>query len=280
MVEFIRSRLQLKLILAFVLVLLIPTAIIAFYSISTTTGILAEKTRDDQLKSARRTAVSIENFLGRARSDVLMLSQAAPVSDYLAARDVTTRQQLLGNIRSFFLSYARNVPIYSQIVFIDRSGHELAGAALIHGKFQAIPDADLQDQSATDYFKGVQSLSSGDIFVSKVGLNKINGQIEQPEDPLMYYAEPIFDDQGVIQGVVATALFTRKIYSSALTPDPNLEVTIIDEDGTYLYGPDESQLFGRDLQSGANFNKDHPDDAKQIFSSPEVVLFGSKEQPD
>ncbi len=92
MFEAIRSRLQLKLIFAFVLVLLIPTAIIAFYSISTTTGILAEKTRDDQLRSARRTAVSIENFLGRARSDVLMLSQAAPVNEYLTASDATTRQ--------------------------------------------------------------------------------------------------------------------------------------------------------------------------------------------
>src|SRR5450432_664572 len=98
MVEFIRSRLQLRLILAFVLVLLIPTAIIAFYSISTTTGILAEKTRDDQLKSARRTAVSIENFLGRARSDVLLLAQAAPVSNYLAANDTTTRQQFVASL--------------------------------------------------------------------------------------------------------------------------------------------------------------------------------------
>ncbi len=54
MFEAIRSRLQLKLIFAFVLVLLIPTAIIAFYSISTTTGILAEKTRDDQLSCIHR----------------------------------------------------------------------------------------------------------------------------------------------------------------------------------------------------------------------------------
>src|SRR5260221_14117490 len=138
MFEAIRSRLQLKLIFAFVLVLLIPTAIIAFYSISTTTGILAEKTRDDQLRSARRTAVSIENFLGRARSDVLMLSQAAPVNEYLTANDTTTRQQFLANLQTFFLSYARNVPINSPIVFFDRKGHEVPGPALIRAKFQPI----------------------------------------------------------------------------------------------------------------------------------------------
>src|SRR5664279_3030915 len=186
MVEFIRSRLQLKLIFAFVLVLLIPTAIIAFYSINTTTGILAEKTRDDQLRSARRTAVSIENFLGRARSDVLMLAQSAPVNGYLATTGSNTRTTALATLQSFFLSFTRNVPIYSRVMLLDRAGREVAGAALIHGKFQAIPDTDLQDQSATDYFQGAQTLSSGDIYVSKVRLNRINGQIEQPQNPLMY----------------------------------------------------------------------------------------------
>ncbi len=79
-----RSRLQRNLIFAFVLVLLIPTAIIALYSANTTSNILIGKISTEEQQSVSSEAIIVKNRLQDVVNDILYLSEASPVRSYIA----------------------------------------------------------------------------------------------------------------------------------------------------------------------------------------------------
>src|SRR5215470_809923 len=82
---FRNSPLQRKLIFAFVLVLLIPTGIIAFYSINTASSTLVGKISSEELRSVITEADTIQNRLIDTENDVVFLAQTPPTRRYVAA---------------------------------------------------------------------------------------------------------------------------------------------------------------------------------------------------
>src|SRR5689334_15331768 len=106
------SRLQTRLILSFLLIVLIPTAIITTFAWSSTSKQLIEVQRTNALENSRRISTSITNFLDRLKSDVLFLSRgggAANYLDLLTVGDSVAIQNRVSTMQTFFLDYARNV---------------------------------------------------------------------------------------------------------------------------------------------------------------------------
>src|SRR5512141_1644773 len=84
-VKSIRMGLRGKLLLAFILVLLIPTFVIVTYSLVTTRNILLDKARPDKLKAIEGQVSTIQSRLLRAKDDVLYLSQGLAMRTYITA---------------------------------------------------------------------------------------------------------------------------------------------------------------------------------------------------
>src|SRR3954470_19672821 len=90
MLRFITGRLQTKLILAFVLVLLVPTGIIAGYNANGTYQQLTTTAQQDELKNNQLEGNQIVTFLARTKSDLEFLRQDDSLqkfADSVAAND-------------------------------------------------------------------------------------------------------------------------------------------------------------------------------------------------
>lgn len=71
-----QASLQAKLILAFALVLLIPTVVIAVYMTNIISNTVIEQARSDKFRMAEASAAKIEELLLSAERNTLFLSRA------------------------------------------------------------------------------------------------------------------------------------------------------------------------------------------------------------
>ncbi len=277
------NKLQNRLILTFVLLLLIPTAIITYYGSTTITNQLIETARTNALQNNRRTAASIEEFLNRAKSDVLFLSRISSARTYidtLAAGDTQAARTALSGIQTTFLTYGQNVLLYNEISFMDRTGQEIVHIKLADGRAVLTARSDLQNLGRAAYFKKTLELAQGRILISPLNLTMDNGQVVTPYQPVIRFSAPVFTTLGDVGGVVTVNMLADQVLSLVKPNTSGDRAYLIDSDGTYLTGADSNKLFARDLKTDALFTKDYPRDSKYIMNDVEGTQFEAQDQPD
>ncbi|MCC7448018.1 MAG: response regulator [Anaerolineae bacterium] len=277
------NKLQNRLILTFVLLLLIPTAIITLYGSTAITNQLIDTARSSALQNNRRTAASIEEFLSRAKSDVLFLSRISSARTYLdtlAAGDTQAARAALSVIQTTFLTYGQNVLLYDEISFLDRSGQELVRIQVVDGKAVLTARSELKNQSNAAFFKNTLQLPQGRILISPLSLNTANGQVATPYQPVIRFSAPVLTTLGDVGGIVTVNMLADPILSLVKPNNIGDRAYLIDADGTYLAGTDNTRLFARDLQTNASFIKDYPRDSKYIMNELEGTQFDAQDQPD
>src|SRR5215470_8592860 len=146
MFKAITTRLQAKLILAFILVLLIPTAIIAVYSLNSTYNHDIASEREAELSNNLNKTDQIEAILTRVKSDVLFLSRANVTKNYadsLSAIDPVVSEKALAEMESVCVALSESVRAYDKVRFIDTRGIEIVTVALQQGVAILVPPGQL-----------------------------------------------------------------------------------------------------------------------------------------
>src|SRR5258708_15474468 len=152
MLRFIRQRLQLKMILIVVLALLIPTALIGFYSISITTEQVLRTDEAKNLEFVRSQSAAALRFLAEGERDVLFLSQSPATRRYVGALvtgDDSGTQVLLTSQLMLFL---KDNPNYMSIRILAVSGQEVMGVDNAAGQALNSPSTMLENQANQSYF--------------------------------------------------------------------------------------------------------------------------------
>jgi len=133
-----------------------------------------------------------------ALSDLRYLSQHNALRNYLASPD---RNSSLG-LATEYQGLARQKRIYDQIRFIGLDGREEVRVNFNQGKPEIVAGSKLQDKHDRYYFQETLWLSPGQIYVSPLDLNIDQGRIDQPPKPIIRFATPVADNQGLIRGMV------------------------------------------------------------------------------
>ncbi len=233
-------------------------------------------------------ADSIEKFLLDAEADVLYLSRSSILSNYLLAAE-TGNPVSAGNARAAlqddFYAFAQARLIYDQVRFIDATGQEIVRVNTSReGISTIVPENELQNKSDRGYFTNSIGLDLDEIFVSALDLNVEQGQIEIPHKPVIRYATPVYRSNK-LRGIVITNILAEN-FLTPLGTDNVITTFLVDSDGYYLYHPEESKRWGRDLGTEITVFQDYPELApmivsgqsntsaqdKQIFSYTPIVL--------
>lgn len=94
--------------------------------------------------------------------------------------------------------FAQQKPDYDKLRWIDEHGAELLR---VNRGGRVVPAAELQDKSARPYFRKSTTLPAGTVFVSAFDLNVENGRVDDPPNPMLRFATPVFDAAGRPRGV-------------------------------------------------------------------------------
>jgi len=260
-------RLRTKFILGFIAVALIPTAIIGFYMMQISIATLGEHESNSDKALLNKWQQYIETFLLIARQDIVFLSQSHPLNHYLKLRNEhqhspefeLARQALENEWVAFLLSRR----IYYQIRYLDELGHEQVQIEMENGQPTVVARVDLQNKAQRDYFVETMQLTGREIFISPLQLNREQGEIQLPHQPVIRYAIPVFYSSGHPAGIVITHIDANQF----LEPLNLEQAWLVDSQGYYLAHPNQNKRWGgtTDLNTGHSLMQDYPKLATTIL---------------
>jgi signal transduction histidine kinase len=277
------SGLQSKLILAFLLVLLIPTGIIAFYSINTASNTLIEKISAEELQSVSAEVSAIQARLQNISSDVLYLSEASSTRSYLSVLGSTTdaAQTAAQAQLNFFQSFLSRSPQYQAVSIITTSGREVMHvAAGVNGGTPQIVMPDTKNQAGSAYYQRAIALPAGQTYISLFDLATTNGNIDEPYISFLRYAVPLRTDTGSVRGILVLKALLAPILQDKFFQDKSARTYLVDNDGSYIYQPDSTKLYNRILKNGVILEKEQPNDLQLLYASEQGTLLASKDKPE
>jgi PAS domain S-box-containing protein len=152
----------------------------------------------EQERVIKLAAGTIQQEMDAVLSDLRYLSQHNEIRNHLQRDSRGSRLDLATE----YLALVRQKRLYDQVRLIGLDGMEVVRVNFNDGRPAVVADADLQDKHDRYYFEETLWLSPGQIYVSPLDLNLDEGAIDQPRKPVMRFATPVADEQGLIRGMV------------------------------------------------------------------------------
>src|SRR5258706_1863269 len=280
MFPMVTRQLQNKLIFAFILVLLIPTGIISFYSLRTAATTLIQKISTEELNASIVQANNIEKRLIDVKEDLIFLSQAPPTRRYAAVisgQDDPAEASRNAEVELFKTFLNRSTNQYKDIRIIDLAGQELLR---VNGNGQLVTvDPTTENQAGEAYFNQAIGLPSNQVYISEFDLNRTNGEIDVPYVPILYYSVPLQVD-GAIVGVLVAKIILSPLFKD-ISAFSNSPIYLVNQDGSYIMNPDSSKLYGKILKTGITFDGERArKDVTTMFGGKQGTILDSPDYPD
>jgi len=204
-------------------------------------------------------AVELVSEIKSLREDVQYLVGTPPVKgipraiknggvDPLDQSDLSTWKNRLETIFSVLV---RAKPNYIQIRYIglDDGGKELVRINKEGDVIRTVIDNELQKKGHAEYFKDAIKVKSGEIYLSRISLNKEHGKITKPHMPVIRAASPVYFNNKMY-GIVVINMRLDNIFRRFIENTPKeLMPYVINKDGYFLSHPDRSMTFGFDLKN-------------------------------
>jgi PAS domain S-box-containing protein len=145
-----------------------------------------------------------------------------------------------------------------ELVRVERRGHEVVAA----------PASQLQPNGDTTYFKQTLALPAGEVWVSELDLNRVNGQVEQPHRPTIRYGTPVYQPDGKAFGILVVNVdVAARLADSAAAVAPGATMYITNAAGDFLAHPDPTRRFGFDLGRSHRWDDEFQPDAVPVSSA-------------
>jgi PAS domain S-box-containing protein len=240
-----------------------------------------------------RSESQIKDIIERDSSRLHLISGfiGAQVLDSLQhlhalSTEVTTLRALdsgaPGDLRSLelsFLTLARRNPQYQQVRWIDESGIERVRVSRDQASPYVVAPQELQDKSSRYYFETANALLPGELYISRIDLNRENGQIEMPPRPILRIATPVTDSNRKRRGIIIINIEMKYLLNLIRAPgqsEQGVDYSLVNKQGDLLNGEIENLQPAGEQDQGVKFFLLYPDVWKRVVASDS----GSMERDD
>jgi len=258
---------RLKRFLLFFLPLVLITTAISMNLYYTNVEEDQQRLQSKQLSMITYQKESVEQAMNAFMSELMVLSSHHILKVWLATGDANQLKVLADE----FLAFSEHKGIYDQARLLDHNGNEVVRVNWNHGNPEMVATAKLQNKSDRYYFDEVLSLSEGEFYLSPLDLNIENGKVEEPLNPTIRMATPVFDDSGNKRGFVllnmSGAVLLKQI--EHLASGHAGKMLFINADGYWMKGLDAKDEWGFMFpeRSEATFQHRFPQAAKMLMAN-------------
>ncbi len=223
--------------------------------------------RAEELRRLKDLKRSIIIDFDAVSANIIILSQNPNVVGYQESKNPKFSRK---KIAALFLSYARNIRLYDQIRFVDKTGMEVVRVDYNNGSPSIVPADKLQNKADRYYFNGTLALHKGEIFISPLDLNCEQGRIELPRKPILRFGIPVLDRHGHKNGVLIINYLASGILDSLTKASiPGRHNMLLNAEGYWLKGrtPDEEFGFMFPDKKDITFTAEFPDEWSTISTT-------------
>lgn len=179
---------------------------------------------------------SLLNQIAIVQADVSTFPSAQLLMDYMDGNEA-----FLGSVTNRFTDLATIRTIYNEIRLVDSAGNELARITYDQ-ETDTVLSAQTEQLSNVRgelYFQRGMQLSDGELFLSDLAPNNVNGHLSDPE---MHFSVPLFDTQGNRFGILAFSYNGSDFLSRFKTAGkkPTRDIWLLNRSGYWLSATDPS----------------------------------------
>jgi len=148
-------------------------------------------------------------------------------------------QELAGEFKQFHIYK----PHYDQIRFLDTSGLEVIRTNNINDVVEIVDKNRLQNKNQRPYFRQAMQLEKKQTYISPLELNMEHGIIQQPLNPTIHFAMPLFDQTNNKFGVLALNYRAEHLLGKlkrVVNNNRYNQLMLLDSDGNWLMRPDQT----------------------------------------
>ena len=153
--------------------------------------------------AAERAADEFRRAIDRLQADAMFLARTPPpqrirrmpTDTWHAAMAGPAGDDLRETLQQVFLAIAHARPAYLQLRLIDLAGDgpELVRVERVSGRPVNVTRGQLQNKGQRYYVSEASQFADGDIYLSRIDLNREHGQISLPEQPVLRALTPVSD---------------------------------------------------------------------------------------
>lgn len=242
------------------LLIFLPAAI----GVSLVTGgawYLTKKNRDAELYARELQRVKIAEAIS-SRDITNIISDLRMVTNSV----IFKRWLLLGgrfalvDFQEELINFLREKHIYDQIRLLDMTGEEVVRVNFRNGQPVVVPAHKLQNKWYASYFREMLAVKPGDIYISPLNLNREEGQVERPLNPVIRFGTTVADRDGrKIGGVIFNYKASNMLEGihGAMRGTPGNGM-VLNKGGYWLHADDEGDSWGQDLEHNRRFSESFP----------------------
>ncbi len=232
------------------------TFLVAFSFYKDTKSLITEYKNQELMVEGALVEPLIKNFYTRLYNDVLFLSKTPPINGIMNAIETNNFEQenvwkdRFKQILESILQ-SRNDYLKIRFVGIHDSGKELVNVFKNNTGVYRTPDSKLLTTSTEEYFLQIKAAESGKVGFSSIELYKQQNKLREPHLPELKAYTPIFHPQTEkLFGFIIINANVNHLYNDLKNSiSQSLTLFIVNENGDYLYHPDNSKRFGFDLNN-------------------------------
>lgn len=267
-------RIRDKILVTFLSVVIVPIIIIgAFFSIYVTKYLKQDKITEFQ-QSTRVKAEKINYFIRSIGNDLISLGNNVfflNLIEAMGSNDTERINRCKFEVETLFRMFFDSGRGYDRICYIDETGHEIVKVEAGKEYAYIVPPEELPDKPHGHYLRKVLKLKEGDVYISRLDLNREYEDIGMNRKPVLRYAIPVFDRKKQNKGIIALNVQVDLPIKNVLTSTYYKGVVsyLLDKDGSYLLHPDIIKQIGarRGLHIGKNIKDDFPQKISSLFLS-------------
>ena len=268
MLRLIRSQLQARLILAFILVMLIPTGFVSAYNLFRTRETLLRQISSEQLRVAEARAATAESRIVQGGGDLLFVVMDAALRRY--GRGEARTDEVSTAFQTFL---QQSLGRYSGLCLLNPSGVEVVcvrqGA---DNHFRRVAAGQLHDRRDEPAF--VNALRQAGIpdgnMVAITGSDSAD-----PPAQVLCYSILYPDEQGAPAGVLVLEAPLAPLLAVLVDSAPGVRTSVLDSDGTYLYHPGLDHAD----RKRHSVSEEQPHDAQIILRQAAGTIIDSPDRP-
>ena len=224
----------------------------------------------------RVLAATLAAAVRGAREDVAGFREAAAIAGIVRAHlaggtdpeDGLTEAAWRERLARRFAAELAAKPTYNIFRLIDfADGRELVRVDRLgeNGAIRVVPDGQLEDTSALDFFKAAHTTPAGEIYVSPVQLSL--GRRRAVRIPVLRIATIVETPDHQPFGMAVINVDMQPILQElAASPQPGAHIYVVDSRGNYLVHPGPGRLFAADLGKPERWQDDFPTFAAALQS--------------